>query len=1260
MAVTFTEEQLKAITLHDRNILVSAAAGSGKTAVLVERIIRMITRKEDPVDIDRILVVTFTSAAAAEMRERISLAIERALLEDPENEHLQKQSTLLHNAKITTIDSFCLFVVKNNFNDIGLDPAFRIADEGELKLMKQDVLTELLEEWYQEGTQEFHACVEYFTGGSSDRALEEYIGKLYDFAISYPWPEEWLKEREEDYKITDVSELESQRWMAYLLNYVLIYIKESADRLREAVRLAEQPSGPYYYGEMLEREVEMLEAVAGKDSYLALSEAFSAIHFDRLPGKKDDSVDPLLRDQAKEIRNAVKKQIDDLQENFFLLPAETVVRRMQEAAEPVRTLLTLTIQFLHRFEEKKRQENVIDFSDMEHMALQILIQRQEDGSLVSTAAAREYRQFFTEILNDEYQDSNRVQELLLKSISGEEEENFNRFMVGDVKQSIYKFRLARPELFIEKYTCYSNDDSVRQRIDLHQNFRSRKEVITSINHVFEKIMDEKIGGISYDDAAALYPGAVYPEGEDYGTEILLTEKDQKGGLSGGESEAVMIASRIRELHRTLQVQDKESGGLRPVKYSDMVILLRAVSSTAEEFRGILEKEGIPAYVTSRTGYFQAAEVREILALLQVLNNPMQDIPLFGTMKSFFGRFSEEEIAEIRAAGERNSLLYEDLTRSEKEENGAGTAGERSSAQEEKRASECGGGSKVSGFLQRIRRWRKMAVYTPIHKLIQSILTETGYLEYIQAKPGGDQRRANVEMLLVRAAAFENTSYYGLFHFLRYMKQLEKYQVDYGEADVLDENADVVRIMSIHKSKGLEFPVCFVAGLSHRFNRADMSGSLILDVDMGIGVDYVQSSERVSSRTLRKNVIATKLKLEALSEEMRILYVAMTRAREKLIMTAMVPDLEKVRTAMEQREPYEKVPFSMLASAGSFLDFLLPCLKADEVTFRSSEELFTKEVEETIRNYDRKQELLLSEVDNELMTEMSQKLNRTYPHTELQHLFVKTTVSELKKAGMGHLSEKSISDLSGETVSGTEEGFTRELFPQPEVTPYIPSFIKEKETMSGTDRGTAYHKVMELLDFAGLLQGAEERKAGEVPGTGANQGLGEVPDAWEEQEQGNHPGTEDGQKRRKELDVQLQALCESGKLKQTERDAVADRKIEAFLNTDLARRMARAQQAGKLYREQPFVLGLPANRLEKDLPEEETVLIQGIIDVFFEEEDTIIVADYKTDRVETAEELVCRYQVQLDYYAQALERLTGKTVKEKLIYSFALSREIPLK
>lgn len=398
------------------------------------------------------------------------------------------------------------------------------------------------------------------------------------------------------------------------------------------------------------------------------------------------------------------------------------------------------------------------------------------------------------------------------------------------------------------------------------------------------------------------------------------------------------------------------------------------------------------------------------------------------------------------------------------------------------------------------------------------------------------------------------------------------------------------------------------------------------------MDYVQSRERISSRTLRKNVIATKLKLEALSEEMRILYVAMTRAREKLILTAAVSDLEKVKSAMEQREPYEKVPFSVLASAGSFLDFLLPCFRADEVTFLGSEELFTKEVEETIRNYDSKQELLLSSVDNEIMTEMSQKLNRAYPHMELQHLIVKTTVSELKKAGMGHLSERSISELSGGMAEGREEGFTRELFPQPEVTPYIPSFIREQETMSGTDRGTAYHKVMELLDLAGVLAWEEKMEQEAASGAGADQ---------------------------KQLGAQLQALCESGRLKQAERDAVADRKIEAFLNTALARRMARAQQAGKLYREQPFVLGLPANKLGEDLPEEETVLIQGIIDVFFEEEDYIVVADYKTDRVETSEELIRRYQVQLDYYAQALERLTGKQVKEKLIYSFALSREIRL-
>lgn len=1219
MAVEFTKEQQKVIDLRDRNILVSAAAGSGKTAVLVERIIQMILDEKRPVDIDRLLVVTFTNAAAAEMRERIGRAIDRKLEQQPDNAHLQKQAALLHNAQITTIDSFCLFVIRNNFNDIGLDPGFRVADEGELKLMKQDVLTELLESKYGERDEHFLDCVEYFTGGSNDRALEEYIEKLYEFSMSNPWPEDWLSERKKDYDVQTEAEMEESSFCRYLVNYVKTCLEECADSLSKGIDLTMKPEGPYFYGELLEREQEMLKKASLKETFEELAAAFDAMRFDRLPSKKDETVDPDCREQVKQLRNEVKKQIQDMKEDCFQLSLTQVLERMHMAKRPAETLIDLVLLFKKMLDEKKRRENVIDFHDMEHFALNILLKKDEkSGQYEATAAAREYRQFFQEILIDEYQDSNLVQELLLQSISGEEEGRFNRFMVGDVKQSIYKFRLARPELFIEKYNCYTKVDSCRQRIDLHKNFRSREKVIDSVNSLFCRIMGRNFGGIEYDDDASLYPGAVYPENEQDGTEILLVEKDKESSLSAREQEALVIADRINRLIREAKVTDKETGLLRPVRYGDIVILLRTASGWAEDFKKIFEKEGIPAYVSSRTGYFQAAEVRELLQLLRVLNNPLQDIPLFGTMKSFFGGFTEEEIAWIRSAATGGDYLYENLKAFAEDK--AEKQKKTDTIDEEKIK------FKINKLLCSIENWRTLATYTPIHNLIREILTQTGYLEYISAKPGGEQRRANVEMLLVRAAAFENTSYYGLFHFLHYIEQLGKYEIDYGEADTLDENADVVRIMSIHKSKGLEFPVCFVAGLSKKFNLQDTTGCLITDVDMGIGVDYVDSGRRVRSSTLRKNVISMKLKLDSLSEEMRILYVAMTRAREKLILTASVPDVEKVKSEMMKNRvlfgtgPDEKIPFSVLAGAGSYLDFILPCVEESDITFVTSGDMVITGVEETLRIGRLRQELRLTPADSTLLEKLTKKFAREYPYECLSGLFVKTTVSELKKAAM---------EPEGDS-------YTKVLYEEPEVVPYLPTFVKEKEGLSGTDRGSAYHKVMELLDFKAFYR------------------------LWQVS------GIEDEPKNaefdaliRQELERQLDEMEKSEKLSGEWREAVALPKVIAFLKSDLAKRMMAAGVEDKLYREQPFVLGLSANRLNQVFPESEMVLIQGIIDVFFEEEDHIVLADYKTDRVREPEELTEKYKVQLDYYEEALERLTGKRVSEKLIYSFALSSEITL-
>ncbi len=1262
MAINFTPEQQKVIELRKRNILVSAAAGSGKTAVLVERIIRMITDEKHPVDIDRLLIVTFTNAAAAEMRERISLAIDRCLGENPYNLHLQKQASLLHNAQITTIDSFCLFIIRNNFNEIGLDPAFRVADEGEVKLLCQDVMRDFLEEQYQGKNPAFTQCVEYFTGGSNDKLLEEHIRRLYEFSMSCPWPEEWLSQCTEDYRITDAAELEDTYWCKYLLNYIQMTVRECKEKLETALRIVKRPDGPYMYGQVLENECEMLNRVLNSDGMQAYYEAFETISFGRLPSKKDDTVNPACRERVQKIRGEVKKQLEELRGLFLNLSLKKAAERMQMAAPHVETLTRLVLAYKMRLDETKRRENIIDFHDMEHFALNILLKKTEQGEVVPSGAALEYRQFFEEILIDEYQDSNMVQELLLKSISGEEDGKYNRFMVGDVKQSIYKFRLARPELFMEKYISYSREDSLCQRIDLHKNFRSRPEVLASVNDLFGQIMGEQLGGVEYDEEAALYPGAVFPEPRkagiseaemaeaklpetpisdsdapysfSYNTEYLVIGKDDASPFSAREQEALVIAGKIKALYRRFQVTDKGTGKLRPVRYSDMVILLRTTAGWAEEFKGVLEREGIPAYVSSRTGYFQAAEIKALLQLLRVIDNPLQDIPLYGALKSFFGGFSEEEIARIRNGGEE--ICAEEGEEDKKPENGNGKGRVKKLLYENLVSCEGALGERVRAFLDMVSHYRQKTAYTPIHRLIQEIIADTGYLDYVLAHPGGEQRRANVEMLLTRALAFENTSYYGLFHFLRYIEQLEKYEVDYGLADVMDENAEVVRIISIHKSKGLEFPVCFVAGLAKRFNMQDAGGRLIADMDMGIGVDFIDSDLRLQSRTLKKSAVALKMKLDALGEEMRVLYVAMTRAKEKLILTAMTGDMEKFAAALEEKKEFwkeekrenGKLPFSVLAGANSYLDFIFPCIQ--DVELIAPTDILRRDVEDNVLLLDRRRKLFvkgeetgeLTVSDNETLTQLSERFARTYQYAYLSGLFVKTTVSELKKKAMLDLPARSTegTERGAAYGGGTELAFTKMLFEEPEIVPYIPSFIDKKEEMSGADRGSAYHKVMELLDFQAVMR-------------------------------------EGGRGMKEEIARQLDRFVEAELLDERWKKSVSGAKLIPFFESSLAKRMRRADASGKLFREQPFMLGLGANRLGEQFPDSEQVLIQGIIDVFFEEEGKIVVADYKTDAVKTPEELIQRYKVQLDYYAEALYRLTGKEVIQKIIYSFALDREV---
>ncbi len=1305
MAVTFTKEQQETIDARNASILVSAAAGSGKTAVLVERIIQMVKDPVHPVDIDRLLVVTFTSAAAAQMRERISQALSDAVDEHPENAHLTRQLTLIHHAQITTIDSFCLYLIRNHFDEIGLDPDFRVADEGEVRLLKRDVLDEMLEEYFARGAESsgedsatgdgsrpseaeegretgkgsetdgscagsFQEIVEYFSPQGNDKRLEEQLLSLYEFAMSYPWPEEWLQEHQKDYDVPEGG-LDACPWVEELKSYVKMQLSEAEQLLEQALSLCREPDGPYMYLDTLLEDQERVAELSRAEGFSELYEGFSSLSFGRISAKKDAAVSQEKRERAKELRGTVKDLLTGLKEKYFYASAEAQEERMRACAPFVKELLELTLDFCRRFSEKKRERGILDFHDMEHLALQILICR-EDGKLSATRTARQLRETYEEIMIDEYQDSNLVQEYLLLSISGEEDGRYNRFMVGDVKQSIYKFRLARPELFMEKFDRYRRLETAEEpgtaeksaaqgktaqvgsvcerRIDLKKNFRSRRQVTDSVNEVFSCLMGKDLGGVAYDADAALYPGAVFPDPcgaaqDPYRTEVLLCVPGEDG-MEEKEREAMAVAGRIRELVGRLPVVDSETKQLRSARYSDMVILLRSPSGWDETFKKVLETCGIPVYISSRTGYFAATEVQTVLNFLRVLNNPLQDIPLFGVLKSPAAGFSDREIALIRAKKEKGRL-YESLCACAQEGQEAGKKTEE--------AELC---AKAQAFLTLLERFRNYAVYLPIHELIREFLEQTGYLYTASALPGGEQRRANLEMLLSKAESFEKTSYFGLFHFIRYMEQVEKYDVDYGEASLQDENADTVRIMSIHRSKGLEFPVCFVSGLGKRFNMQDIAKPVIVDMDLGIGLDYVDSVLRMRRGTLKKNVMAGKLQRDSLGEELRVLYVAMTRAQEKLILTGglKAERAEKLKEEMEKAAVREKddgtltegadterlLPFFRRSGASSYLDWLLPAWQqtGQRMELVDASRLLAGQME---KEQSREQQLQglkqfletepagAGEIEEtaaqDAAARLSVRLKSGYPHRNLERLYTKTTVSELKKAGMAEAAEEAY-----------------HLFEEEEVVPYLPRFVRSEDKLGGAARGSAYHKALELFPFGSWMARKDAGRAGSGK---ENAGKDRVSESAEN-------GAD-----RKALEALLDEMREQGRLLPEYREAVSPWRLEAFLKSALAARMGRADAAGLLHKEQPFVLGIPASELGEDFPGEETVLIQGIIDVYFEEDGELVVADYKTDAVTQAEELVNRYRVQLDYYARALEQLTRKRVKEKIIYSFALQREIAL-
>lgn len=1195
----WTKEQQQVIELRNRNILVSAAAGSGKTAVLVERIIQRLTEAEHPIDVDELLIVTFTEAAASEMKERILIAIEKKLEEKPDDVHLQRQASLIHNSMITTIHSFCLSVIREHFHTIDLDPGFRIGEEGELKLLKKDVLEELLEAEYEEANPAFLEFVERYATGRDDKKLEELIQQVYEFSRSYPNPSRWLQSCVDAYEAGSVGEWLESPAVRLVEENIRRYADDAVSLLEGGIRICEEPDGPYMYKEALEAEKEGWLYLKAAENLSDMFARKGNAEGGKLKANRDKSVSKELSEQVKEIRKQTKGFLTDILKNYLFQSPEEMIEDMKFAKTTVEELVFLVERFAEAFAEKKRSRNLIDFGDMEQLALQILTEEKE-GELVPSIVAGEYQKQFKEIMIDEYQDSNLIQEAILTSVSTIWQGKYNIFMVGDVKQSIYRFRLSRPELFMEKYDTYDLEDGEKQRIDLHKNFRSRREVLDSTNFVFRQIMTKGLGGIAYDDNAALYFGAeYYKERTGNETEVLIVDTDveipseEQAQETAREMEARAVARRIKELMEHHTVMDKETGEFRNVQYRDIVILTRSLKGWTDVFTKVLNREGIPTYTGSREGYFETLEIETILNYLRVLDNPNQDIPLTAVLSSPIVGLSGEELAKIRSLDKEISF-----------------------SRCVKRYMEEGADAVLKVKLQECFRqmayFREMVPYTAIHELLWRILEETGYRYLAAAMPGGEQRSANIDMLLEKAKAFEGTSYKGLFNFVRYIEQLKRYDVDYGEANIADEQADTVRLMSIHKSKGLEFPIVFVAGMNKKFNKLDVTREIVVHPELGIGVDCIDLKKRTKAPTFLKKAIQREVHLENLGEELRILYVAMTRAKEKLLLVGSLGDVEKKMgkyESLKNREE-EQLSFSMLSGAGSYFDWVLPCYLRyrwketyGQVKKIDLEQLVSEELVEDLESDYKKETFLNWDAERIFQEEFKERLegqfSYRYPYEKAGEMKLKFTVSELKR-------QNEEPEESGEL-----------LYKEEEQIPLLPKKLMEEGALRGAGRGTAYHKVLELLDFQ-----KEYRK--------------------------------------ESLENELKEMERNEKISKEIYNTIWIWDILKFLSTRSAKRMHQAAALGRLHKEQPFVLGVDAQEIypkEELAGMEELLLIQGIIDVWFEEEDGLVLLDYKTDRVTKGEELREKYRAQLEYYAQALERVTGKRVKEKIIYSFALQEEI---
>ena len=1174
--MNYTREQKEAIFSREKDILVSAGAGAGKTRVLVTRITEMILDTEHPLSADEILVLTFTNAAAREMKERVVKEMESRLALAPENSRLRRQIRIIKHADISTIHSFCLHLIRTHFNELGLDPSFRIAEEGELKLMRQEVREKLLEERYQAGEERFLQLVEAYAPGRDDAVLEDMIEKLYTFSKGFPDKEGWFARMDRDFKTLMDEETEESRIVGIILANARNEIKRLMDYLERALLLFDESGEPSKVHDYILMEKGMLSSLLETNSFREFHDRIHEVSFPKYPVKRGELKEWPPFDRVKNLHEKVKKGIEELKNRHFLKSISALRMELRQVYPLFQEMVSLMLQFDSMFLQKKKEENLYDFNDLEYFALKLLVERyEEDGRAIPSGEAREIASRYKAIFVDEYQDTNLVQETLINALL--EAGQASLFAVGDVKQSIYRFRQARPDLFLSRYHRYQAGKG--KMIELRDNFRSNPDVLDYCNLFFGKLMSENFGGINYDDKVSLRAGEESPMAGEHDTQetlLMITGEDPADqDLDKILAEAAMIGDKIRKLH------------IEGYAYRDMVILLRSAKREGQLLAECLESLKIPAVCENYKGYFQTREVSVILNYLSIVDNVYQDIPMASVLLSEIGGFTAGNLAELKILTDpamRKELPLYDLMQLYEEE-----------------GSDPGLRHRIRGFLSTLHEFRRKKQEMPLHDLVWDIYQETGYYERLLSMSHGQRRRKNLNILLRHAQDYEKTGLKGLFYFIRHMEQLQSYEVELGGGSMADSVEDLVRITTIHKSKGLEYPVVFVSRLSKKINTKDLGEKILYHPMIGIGMDAIDKEERLSTPTILKKAIKEQLLKETLEEELRILYVAMTRAMRKLILTGVVEakKLEEVKDMVSLPSPEH---------GRTFMDWLLPVLSQAEwkgCTFYHGEDL--EKILEDLSGGENSRglkDLLGQEETARADADLVRKaFARTYPYRESVDWKRKYSVSELKKLAMQELPEE---DSPAWEVPGEEE------------ETLVPAFLRDREeTFRSTDYGTMVHKVMELLPFSDIHD-------------------------------------------KEDLQAALDRIWASQPACRTMGDAIKNhvsRGISSFLFSEYGKKFSRMDEEGKLHKELPFTLGLDSSVLYPDSQGQETVILQGIIDLCGEDDEGLWLLDYKTDRIREGEEriLLDRYKTQMLYYRMALEQIMEKKVHHSLIYSFALEK-----